>query len=291
MSVSDGERRGKPRRRRWALLAAPVLLLVLVAGVLGLPAVQVRYYLWRLEGAYRSLPSSAPVASPQFTVVIHYQQKLRALGPRVAGPLLARRHRHDYLWYWITTSVVGFLRAPEAEEPLLADLRSEDPAVVRQALRVLGALPRLHRPEAVLECLSHPSVEVRAAAVRLVNAHRIREAYPVLVEVLRSDPRALIRALAVQPVARLGGPKAVPLLIEALDDPGVTRTSPRVTVRSAASFWLSALTGKTFPDKAQWAKWWRENRNQPLQAAGTPPPHAIPQALQTTCPADRQSLP
>ena len=267
MSASDGERGRVWRRRRGAVLVAAAALVVLALGFSFLPTVRVRYYLWRLERAYRALPAGQRVASEEFGAVLHYQKKLMRMGAVAAEPLLRSRHEQDYLWYWTTTTIVGTLRSAQAEEPLLADTRSADPAVVGQALSTLGTLPRLRRAREVLRLLSHPSAGVRAAAVRLVTTQRIREAYPRVVEMLRSDPDVVVRALAAHPVARLGGRKAIPLLIEALDDPGVTRTGPRMSVRSAARFWLQSLTGEGLAHKEDWERWWQANRSRYGQAA------------------------
>jgi len=262
----EHEGRGRPRRPVLALTAT-VALVAVVVGIARTPSVRVRYYLWQLERAYEALPASSPATCTQFATVMHYQKKLGGVGEAAVEPLLATRHEHDHLWYWVVTTVVGGLRSGAAEDALVSDTRSQDPTIARQALQILAALPELHCQEHVLTLLSHPSAEVRGTAVGLVTDHRIRDVYPLVVDMLQSDPAPMVRALSARGAATLGGNKAIPLLIDALDDPGVTRALPPMTVRSAVRFWLQALTHEAFQDKDQWQRWWRENSDRYTHAA------------------------
>jgi len=250
------------RRRRWALAIVALAVAGVVAGVAALPRAQLRYYLWRLEHAYQALPGPRRAASPEFTTVPHYQNKLIGLGETALEPLLDCRHKHDYLWYWITTTAVVALRSPLSEEAMLVDTQSKDVRVVRQALGVLAALPELHCQEHLIPLLEHRSAGVRMATLRLTSRHRVRAAYPMACELLRSDPHVMVRALASQAVARLGGRRSIPLLIEALDDPGVTSYGRHISVREAARFWLTVMPGQFLGEKEEWERWWREAASQ-----------------------------
>lgn len=130
---------------------------------------------------------------------------------------------------------------------------------------MLGALPQLHCQDRVVASLASPAAEVRQAAIQLVVKYRIREAHPTLAAMLQSDPDPRVRAVTVDAVARLGRREAIPLLIQVLDDPTVTQTSPAVPVRSAVQFWLPALTGKNFATKAEWERWWQEEQARQRQ--------------------------
>jgi hypothetical protein len=247
-------------RRRWWLLGllGGLGLAAALFGASRIAPLRRAYFLWQLERAYLSLPREEAARSPEFSRVMYYQQRLIAEGEPVVQPLLARRHKYDYLWYWTTTTAAGALGSPQAEPAFVEDTRSEDAAVVCQALTVLGALPTLHCQDRVVTSLASPVAEVREAAIQLVAEYRIREAYAALAVILRSDPEPLVRVEAARPLARLGGREAIPLLIDALDDPGVTRTPPPMAVRSAAQFWLTVLTGKMLTTKADWESWWQE---------------------------------
>jgi HEAT repeat protein len=262
-----GVRRG-PRRWRLLGLIGSLVVAGALVGASRIPPLRRAYFLWQLERAYRAVPREKASVSPEFSRVMYYQQKLIKEGEPVVQPLLARRHKYDSLWYWTTTVAAGALGSPQAEPAFVEDTRSEDMAVVCQALTELGALPALHCQDRVLTLLASPAAEVRAKAIQLVVEYRIREAYPTLTAMLRSDPDPMVRELSVEGVGRLGRREAIPSLIQALDDPGVTRTSPIVTVRSAAQFWLSALTGKSFATKADWEHWWQEEQARP----GAPQP-------------------
>jgi hypothetical protein len=260
--VDVGESDARGRRRRWRL-AAVVGLVVLAGAFLAasrLPPVRRGYFLWQLERTYRTVPHEDAAFSPEFSRVMYYQQKLISEGEPVVQPLLALRHKYDYLWYWTTTTVVGALGSPQAEQPLIEDTADQDPAVVLQALTALGTLRELHCQKRLLTLLGSPFPRVREQTVYLVTNCGIRSAYPLLVGMLRSDPDPMVRAVTTHGVARLGGRDAIPLLIEALDDPGVTSTPPIVRVKGAALFWLCTMTGKDLPTKAAWELWWQEEQ-------------------------------
>jgi hypothetical protein len=268
-----GESDARGRRKRWRL--AVLVGLVVPAGALlaatRIPLLRRGYFLWQLERTYRTVPHEDAALSPEFSRVMYYQQKLISEGEPVVQPLLALRHKYDYLWYWTTTTVVGALGSPQAEQALIEDTAAEDPAVVRQALTTLGTVGELHCQERLLTLLASPSPRVREETVYLVTDYRIRAAYPLLVGMLRSDPDPMVRAVTTHGVARLGGRDAIPLLIEALDDPGVTRTPPIVTVKGAACFWLCTVTGKNLPTKAAWERWWQEEQARQAHPSAAQP--------------------
>jgi hypothetical protein len=260
--------------RRWQLLGLIGSLVVAGAlvGASRIPPLRRAYFLWQLERAYRAVPCEEASVSPEFSRVMYYQQKLIKEGEPVVRPLLARRHKYAYLWYWTTTVAAGALGSPQAEAAFVEDTRSEDVAVVCQALVELGTLPELHCQDRVVALLESATPEVRAQAVRRAGEYRIRAAWPALAAMLQSDPEPMVRGLTTQALARVAGREAIPLLIQALDDPGVTRTPPILTVRSAAEFWLSALTQKSFATKVDWEHWWQEEQARP----GAPQPTGAP---------------
>ncbi len=290
MSEMAGQEARAPRRRRPRVfiggLALAAGLLAAVVTATASSTVRARYYFWRLERAYQALPYGTTAASPQFNPVMHYQRKLAGGGEVAADLLLGSRHKHDYLWYWITTTSIGTFHPPRAEGPLLADTQSENWVDVRQAVHILYAFPQLHCQERMLELLGHPSAAVRVTAVRLVTRHRMKQAYPLVSHLLQSDPQVMVRALSAHAVTRLGGRKAVPLLIQALDDPGVTRSGSGRSVRGAARFWLQVLTGQTFVDKEEWERWWEQNAGDYTGASPTRSTFLISTAHtpETTCP-------
>ncbi|MGA1201435.1 MAG: HEAT repeat domain-containing protein [Planctomycetota bacterium] len=116
-------------------------------------------------------------------------------------------------------------------------IQHPDPFVRREAARAIGVLrppeavalltPRISRPE------SH---EVRCAALQSLALLRRGEAYGALRTLVREDPVAEIRRLAVFAVGRLEGDgiaeSAIEVLIDALSDP-----SPLVRGEAALSCW------------------------------------------------------
>jgi len=96
-------------------------------------------------------------------------------------------------------------------------------------------------------------------AVQMVTRRRVKEAYPRVALMLQSDPDVEVRIVSTHAVKRLGGRKAIGLLIQALADPGVTRARPPRTVEGAARFWLRSLTGQALVDQEDWEHWWQEN--------------------------------
>lgn len=255
-------------RWRWRVVALVGSAVLVAAFLLAsrIPPVRRGYFLWQLERCYRSVPREQASSSVEFSRVMYYQEKLVAEGEPIVQPLLALRHKYDYLWYWTTTTAVGALGSPETEPALVRDTELADPAVVCQALTALASLPELHCQERVLTLLGNPVPEIRARAVYLVTKYRIRAASPILVTMLRSDPDPTVRALTMQGVVRLEGREAVPLLIQALDDAGVTEAPLSITVGAIAYSRLQDLTGERLATKADWERWWQEE-----QAGQSPP--------------------
>ena len=284
--TQEQEAQAGGRRRRWPVFIGGLVLLGVLLAVASRPTVRVRYYLWQLERAFLQLPTSAPTTSPRFSTVMHYQRKLTEQGEAAAEPLLSVRHEHDRLWYWVITTTVGGLRPAAAEDRLVSDTRSQDFVIAHQALRTLGALRQLHCQEQLRRLLSHPSAEVRATTLRLVTDHRVEEVYPLVVDMLQSDPEPMVRALSARAVSRLGGRKVIPLLIKALDDPGVTTASPLMTVRSAVEYWLRVLTGQAFVDKEEWEHWWQDNapKDTAASAVTTESLASADHPAETSCP-------
>jgi len=95
-----------------------------------------------------------------------------------------------------------------------------------------------------------------------------------------------VRSLCTHAVARLGGHRAIPLLIQALDDPGVTGPDPALSVKGGAQFWLRVLTGQTFTDTEEWQRWWKENAGDYTGGSAAESTSLIPAAHtpETTCP-------
>ena len=124
-----GVRRGP---RRWRLLGV-IAGLVVVGALVGasrVPPLRRAYFLWQLERSYLALPREEACLSPEFSRVMQCQQKLTREGEPVVQPLLARRHKYGYLWYWTTTAVAGALGSPGAEPAFVEDTYCEDAAVV-----------------------------------------------------------------------------------------------------------------------------------------------------------------
>jgi hypothetical protein len=87
-----------------------------------------------------------------------------------------------------------------------------------------------------------------AAAVRLLAPLRARALFDYFTGMLAEAPRDAIDALA-----RLGDPRAVPHLIPCLDNP---RTA------GAALEALRTVTGATLTRRPEWERWWIRNRSR-----------------------------
>jgi len=261
--------------RRWLVLAAAVAALVgLFLVCVSRPQLRVRYYLWRLERAYTALPTGDPRLLPGFEAVYRYQNALIREGRFAVQPTLTVRHKHDALWYRLTTAVVASSSPPEAKDAFLADTESENAAIVVHALVALQAIPKVTEEDRIIACLYHRSPNVRGTALKVVTKHRMLRAYPKALHILHSDPSPAVRALATGTVARLGGRRAIPELIQALDDTEPFWYDGNCTSRGAR-FWLTVLTGNHFAYADEWQAWWQTTQSNTRAAADDIPAGAV----------------
>jgi HEAT repeat protein len=71
-----------------------------------------------------------------------------------------------------------------------------------------------------------------------------------LIEILEEDPYPVARQTAANSLGEIGNEKAVPPLIDSLED-------GNYLVRSASLVALNRITGEALgPDKDDWADWW-----------------------------------
>ena len=109
---------------------------------------------------------------------------------------------------------------PEAARTVaLRLLDSPHPGTVAHALSVLGEGDGTAIGGSIATLLSHPSVEVRRAALELVRVHRLIEARPALLERLASHVGGAEEGAALCALAALDGAAAIERLILFLDNP------------------------------------------------------------------------
>ncbi len=96
-------------------------------------------------------------------------------------------------------------------------LDSPHPATIVHALSVLNDHDCSEIGRTVAALLSHPSAEVRRAALDLVRNHRLRDARPALIGRLASRPGGPEEGAGLRAIAALDGAETIPRLVPFLD--------------------------------------------------------------------------
>ena len=137
----------------------------------------------------------------------------------------------------VAVRAIGKLGCPEAGSELLATLESDRPVaagVVSMALLHLG--PGVVGPLRDALAPGHTPLARRTAA-ELLGRIGEHDATDALVEVLRGDPNAEVRAAAVTALARTGLPRVADALVQAVGG------DEALEVRAAAAWGLGELGG------------------------------------------------
>jgi HEAT repeat protein len=111
------------------------------------------------------------------------------------------------------------LETEASREQVLADLKSPDPLVRRQACITLAARRNPVDAPHAREALKDTDPRVRAAALSALRSMEGAGARDTLLEVMRSDPAKEVRWQAAVELEALNDPQALPGLIEGLKDP------------------------------------------------------------------------
>jgi hypothetical protein len=179
----------------------------------------------------------------------------------------------------VKDGIVAFLAADTlkkigapAAEPVARDLDDPSPEVRRRAAELLGELPHVDAIEpALLEKLGERTLHdtawiVRAQAALALGTRGARHAekgYAVSVLARATgDPDATVAESAAQGLERVGDPRAIPILIRALEQ-AVRQGQPKAvtTIQSA----LKKLSGQSRDrDAEEWWRWWEHH---PVAAA------------------------
>jgi HEAT repeat protein len=142
---------------------------------------------------------------------------------------------------------------------LVSRKHEEDPQVRVLAAAALRKLDSRQAASYLARNLDDPSVAVRREIVRSLGSLGSAEQVPDLQRLLdagRESPE--IRREAVLALAEIGGPGAIPALIEAFDDPDAG-------VRAAVRETLVRLSGTDAgPTKKDWRQWWDSAAKGPV---------------------------
>ncbi len=151
---------------------------------------------------------------------------------RTVQALLGLLEKGNDVHRCFSAQALGLIGDEYAVEPLIARLRDEDEDVVIDAVTSLGQLKNVHAVPALLKSYdSDPSGDVKVAAVEALGMIGGMEVIDPLIDVVRGREEDSEWAMddewddwwdaqlkAVEALGRLGDPKAVGALEEALDD-------------------------------------------------------------------------
>jgi hypothetical protein len=182
----------------------------------------------------------------------------------------------------VKDGIVAFLAADTlkrigapAVEPVARSLADPSAEVRRRAAHLLGELPSAGEADtAVLEKLGDRAIHddawiVRAEAVESLGARGAQRsergyAVAVLAHAL-GDADATVAQSAAAALEKVGDPRAIPILIRALDD-AVRRGEPK-SARAIDSA-LRKLSGETHVRSAEeWSAWWETHSSAPKSNA------------------------
>jgi len=102
---------------------------------------------------------------------------------------------------------------------LLESLRNQDPGIRFRAMDILAELGSAALPQ-VTTYLSDGDPDVRIASAVILGNSRLKESFSALKGVMK-DPEENIRYAAAEALGKIGESKAIPFLIDALNDPWV----------------------------------------------------------------------
>lgn len=115
----------------------------------------------------------------------------------------------------IFTSLVR-IRTAESVRAVLPHLRSNDAQLRTGALDALRAMPEAVAPQ-LPSLLGDPDPDVRLLACDLARGLPAAAAAPLLCDVLGTETEANVCAAAVEVLAEIGGPEALPVLARCAD--------------------------------------------------------------------------
>ncbi len=148
---------------------------------------------------------------------VDYDAELDSETSRVAAEEGSETMRIALLFF--VGLVVPVLAADESPltEPRMRDLRSEFPAVRRQAVVSFGQRGNRSSVPAVIAMLQDPDSSVRREAARVLGRFRDERAVPGLIQSL-GDPDANVRTYAAYSLGEIKDPRACDALLDALSD-------------------------------------------------------------------------
>jgi len=126
-------------------------------------------------------------------------------------------------------TALGEIGDAAALEPLTEALRDENDSVRKYALEALGGLGDAGF-DALVRALRDHGLEERKEIPCLLQKRFPDRAFEPLAEVLRGDPAGSVRVWACRSLGWLGDKRALPLLVQALQDPR-TRVAAVVALR------------------------------------------------------------
>ncbi len=143
----------------------------------------------------------------------------------------------DVCWFHFDAiPAAAEMGAPYLSSHLLRFLKCGDPRLRAQAAEALIKLQAIDQCESIAELLSHPSVDIRSTALRLLTSLEEQAAIPHLLQSL-SDPDPHIRSQAIHAIGKLGLRGAVDDIERSLRD-----SSPSCRADAAAA--LAVLRAK-----------------------------------------------
>ncbi len=151
--------------------------------------------------------------------------------PSLVADLQARAAAGEPTWGAHTRLLLAIGR--DSVPPLLKVLKEGGPAAP-SAARLLAGLHNVQGIDFFRARLDDPDVMVRLDAVNEVAHARVSAEMPKLEKLLKTDPEKSIRRAAALAISRIGGPRAVELLVE-------EATNEDSEIRKAAAKFLSFI--------------------------------------------------
>ncbi|MDX1978468.1 MAG: HEAT repeat domain-containing protein [Pseudanabaenaceae cyanobacterium bins.68] len=159
-------------------------------------------------------------------------QKLRRCRENVVPELLNRLDTEDLAQAKKTALALGYLRSPQAIPALVAIASDPERATFTHAITALSHIGNNESLNYLIGFLTNPSVQIQAAAARVLGKTNLTAA-PALVDALKRGDD-LVKINAAHSLGQLGAPVAVTTLIDLL-------TYPVSAIRQEAAWALGQI--------------------------------------------------
>ncbi len=154
----------------------------------------------------------AAARSDQFSIAL---QKLIRCRENVLPALLERLESDEVATSKKAAIALGYLRSPQAINPLIAATKNPHRQIHWQAASALSWIGSVDAISALVKLLRHPSIQVQAAVAKALGRASLPAVSPLVEALKHSDD--MVKVHAAHSLGQISSPLAVTTLIEALE--------------------------------------------------------------------------